>query len=249
MGAGLAFDKLAARYDATWSETAVGRSQREAVWRAVDALFAPGDRILDLGCGTGVDALHFAARGIEVHAIDASAEMVRIARGRGVEANRLPIEDVHELSGFFNGAFSNFGPLNCVPDLQPVAQALGRLVRPRGYVAICVMGPSCAWEVLYYLGRLRFAKAFRRWKSAGTRASIGVDVRYPSVRQLVHTFQPDFQLVRWCGIGLFVPPSYVEGLSDRTIARLAAADRQFAHLPGLRALADHRLLIFQRGTP
>jgi len=269
--AGLAFDQVADQYDASWSETAIGRAQREAVWREVDPLFKPGDRILDLGCGTGIDALHFESLGIGVYGIDASAEMVRIAKARGVEAEHLPIEAVgpgllpcrRAFAGraarkrgggpeglpHFDGAFSNFGALNCIADLLSVSGALARLVRPQGYLAICLMSRCCAWEILHYLGRLKPAKAFRRWHPAGSQASIRVHVYYPSVRQIVRAFKPDFRLIRWCGIGLCVPPSYIN-LPDAIVARLASADRRLAHLPLLRALADHRFLIFQRsGTP
>ncbi len=240
------FDQLAERYDALWSDTAIGRNQRAAVWRWVDPLFQPDERILDLGCGTGRDAEHFMARGMEVEGIDASSGMVRIARARGIPARTLPIEAIGEMTDSFDGALSNFGALNCVADLGPVARALGRLIRPRGYVAICVAGRCCAWETLYYLRRLRPRKAFRRWSPGGSRASLGVQVHYPSTGKLARVFRRDFRLVRWCGIGLFTPPSYVSGLPESAMNWCAAADHRLAHLPVLRALADHRLLVFQR---
>jgi SAM-dependent methyltransferase len=240
------FDQLAEQYDALWSDTAIGRNQRAAVWRWVDPLFQQGDRILDMGCGTGTDAEHFMARGIEVCGIDVSAGMVRVARARGIPARTLAIEAIGELPDVFDGALSNFGALNCVADLEPVAHALGRLIRPHGYVAICLAGRCCAWEALYYLWRLRPRKAFRRWSPGGSRASVGVRVYYPWVHDLAALFRRDFRLIRWCGIGLCTPPSYVGGLSERAIDWFAAADHRLAHVPGLRMFADHRLLVFQR---
>ncbi len=80
--AGAAFDRIASGYDDLWTRTATGRLQREAVWRFTDRLFAAGDRILDLGCGTGEDAVHLLSRGIRLSAIDASSAMVEAARGR-----------------------------------------------------------------------------------------------------------------------------------------------------------------------
>lgn len=74
--ASTAFDRVASRYDELWTNTDVGRLQREAVWRHVDPLFRQGARIIDLGCGTGTDARHFARAGIHVSAFDASPEMV-----------------------------------------------------------------------------------------------------------------------------------------------------------------------------
>jgi SAM-dependent methyltransferase len=235
------FERLAPRYDELWTDTPVGRAQRDAVWRVVDELFHAGDRVLDIGCGTGEDAAHLAARGVLVSAVDASPAMVARARERGVAAEVMRAEDLGKsapmsrgaadtsVCATYHGAISNFGALNCVQDLAGVARALGALVRPGGYVAICVIGRFCAWEMLYY------KKAFRRW---GGRAG---DIRYPTVRQLRADFAPDFELLYWTGIGMLVPPSYVK-LPAR-IVRLLARIERFAPL---RACADHRLLVFKR---
>ncbi len=101
-----AFDRIASQYDALWTRSAIGRCQRDAVWRWLDPLIRSRDRILDLGCGTGEDALHMMKAGAEVCGIDASAAMVRIARERGVDARQLPIEALPALSGRFRR--SNF---------------------------------------------------------------------------------------------------------------------------------------------
>ena len=69
--------------------------------------------------------------GMRVRAIDSSSEMVRIARGRGVDATWLAIEELRRLKGVFDGAISNFGPLNCIRSLDRIPRSLARLVRPR----------------------------------------------------------------------------------------------------------------------
>ncbi len=244
--AGAAFDQLADEYDVLWSSSAIGRQQRFAVWRRIDPLFRAGQRILDIGCGTGVDAVHFRERGIGVLAIDASKEMVRLARSRGVDAHHLSAEALGLLDGEFDGAISNFGALNCVSDLSSVASELARLIRAGGYAAICLAGNCCAWETAHYVARGKFAKAFRRWSRSGCDASLGVHVEYPSACHLTRLFRPDFRLSGWCGIGLCVPPSYIRGISARNIARLAWVDRRLANHPVFRAFADHRLFVFER---
>ena len=70
------FDQIAFQYDAMWSETAVGKAQRGAVWKRVDPLLRRGDVVLDLGCGTGIDALHSQASGVSFYGIDESPLMV-----------------------------------------------------------------------------------------------------------------------------------------------------------------------------
>src|SRR5689334_24179740 len=101
------FDKIAPTYAALWTETANGRAQREQVWTVIDPLFAPGQRVLDLGCGTGDDAIHLASRGVYVVGIDASAAMVNEAVLKGVDAHHLSIEGISAMPGQFDGALSN----------------------------------------------------------------------------------------------------------------------------------------------
>jgi SAM-dependent methyltransferase len=221
--------------------------QREAVWQHIGAFFQPGQTALDLGCGTGEDALRLIEAGLLVRAIDASGEMVRIARDRGVDAEILPIENCGLLAGRFDAVLSNFGALNCVEDLESLRQPLARLVRPGGHMAICVIGRFCAWETAWALLRRQPAKAFRRWRKSAM-SSLGIRVFYPSRKRLEAAFCPWFTLVSWCGIGLCAPPSYVNGLPDSVLQKLGAFDRRVAHWPVLRGLADHRLFVFVRNS-
>ena len=242
-----AFDNLAAQYDRLWTRTTVGQLQREAVWRGIAPLFKPGHSILDLGCGTGEDAVRLMDAGLRVHAIDASPEMVRVSRNRGVDAEVLPIENCGQLEGRFDAVLSNFGALNCVADLEALREPLGRLVRPGGYLAICLIGRFCLWETAWSLLRARPGKAFRRWRRSAM-SSLGFRVYYPSKGNLKAAVGPHFSLLNWRGVGLCVPPSYVTGLSDGALRKLDAVDRRIANWPLLRGFGDHRLFIFVRNS-
>lgn len=244
--AATAFDTLARQYDELWTDSAVGRYQREAVWRCIEPFLSPGQRMLDLGCGSGADASHFQGMGIAVKGIDASPEMVRIAQSKGVRAECLDLRNLDELHGVYEVAISNFGALNCVERLEDISPLLGARIRRGGVLAICVMGPLCVWEVCHFLRRCETRKACRRWFMQPATSSIGAQVWYPRVSSIKAAFAAEFVLRSWSGIGLFVPPSYVKGLGNTVIAKCAALDRRLAGLPGLRACCDHRLLIFER---
>src|SRR5690242_10854701 len=96
------FDAMAADYDARFTQSRIGTLMRQAVWRRLDARFQPGDRILELNCGTGEDALHLAQRSIHVLATDLSATMVQAARAKAeraglsdwIEARVMAIEEI-----------------------------------------------------------------------------------------------------------------------------------------------------------
>jgi ubiquinone/menaquinone biosynthesis C-methylase UbiE len=75
------FNHLAARYDA-WYQTPLGSVARALELDAILSLAGvkPGERAMDIGCGTGIYALELAQRGAHVIGIDPSMEMIAIAR-------------------------------------------------------------------------------------------------------------------------------------------------------------------------
>ena len=188
------FNAIALEYDSLWTETPTGRHQRLAVWKEIDQVFTPGSRILDLGCGTGVDAVHLQERGVDVTAIDSAPAMVAAACSHGVNAQCLAIEAVGNLPATFDGALSNFGALNCVRDLHAVALHLSRLIRPHGTLALCLMGRICWPEILCGLALGDWQKASRRWR--GTFTWRGIEVFYPTRAAVRAAFEPDFVLQR-----------------------------------------------------
>ncbi len=330
------FDGAAATYDATFTATRLGRWLRDAVHARLAALFPPGSRVLELGCGTGEDAVWLAQRGVRVVATDASPRMVEMARQKvardgvaaHVSAHVLRIEDLagataveaaratpasvpviaseakqsravvidgldhHDATltpretassagaeyrprtpnrpprsdsadcvmsrtnflrpASFDGALSNFGALNCVADLRPVARALARLIRPGGHVALVIMGPWCPWEMLWHGAHGDVATAGRRLRRDGAVARIGgegVRVFYPSPGQVAAAFAPCFAPVGLRGIGVLLPPTYLDGLVERhpnLFERLARWEARMAdtRLAGL--FNDHYLIELRR---
>lgn len=223
---------------------------REAVWRRLAVHFGPGQRVLELNCGTGVDAAWLARRGVEVVATDAAQGMVDAARARGVSAVRCAVEDVAALTAGeapFDGVLSNFGGLNCVDDLGAVATALAPAVRRDGVAVLCVMGPVVPWEWAWYLARLQPRTAFRRLHASTEWR--GLTIRYPSARRLGAAFTPWFRVERTWALGAFVPPSYVEPLARRVPSAVAALDRVERAVETWRpvvSLADHYVLELRR---
>ena len=257
------FDAVAARYDETFTSSKIGQAQRASVWRELAKAFQPGDRTLEIGCGTAIDACFLAKRGVRVLACDSSPQMIAVATRRIHESGLhqlvqpllLRAEDIttlheHEL---FDGALSNLGVLNCVENLRDMARDLAALLKPGASALLCWMGPYCAWETIWYLAHGKPRKAFRRLSREGVTARLSdgafVHVRYPTVGALARIFAPEFRLESVKGIGVAVPPSYLEPWAQRHPSLLQfceRADSLMGRCPGIRVLGDHVLVRLQR---
>jgi SAM-dependent methyltransferase len=257
-----AFDSVAAVYDGERGNNAAIQDMREEMWRWLDALFAPGGHLLDLGCGTGLDAARMARVGYRVTASDWSAEMVRRTSERAQRERLTPqVHTInigaHELgrvaeTGAFDGIYSNLGALNCVPDLGDVAQQCARLLRPGGKLVFSVIGRVCPWEVAHYVRRGRFARAAVRYVRGATPVRLNertVWTRYYTPREFYRPFSRLFGLAHHRGLCVFVPPPYLTGIRERHPQwqrRLWRIDRQVAGWPLLRGIGDHFLMVMHK---
>jgi SAM-dependent methyltransferase len=255
------WDTAADTYEQDFTDGLVGRMLRRAVWRELDRVFNADDRVLELNCGTGIDAVHLAQRGVTLLACDISQRMIDLARARADTARLqcradfrvLATENLSTLAGHgpFDGAFSNFSGLNCVEDLGEVRRNLAKLIRPGGSAVLCMLGRFVPWEIVWYMAHGDGHKATRRLRRhAESSFPAGApSVRYWSRQEIVREFSPDFQLRRWKGLGIFLPPSYVEHWAQRfpkVTAALDRSDRLFGRVPVFRNMADFVLLEFRR---
>ena len=265
----LPFDDLAASYDDAFTHGAIGTLLRRPLQRRLRAAFAAGDRVLELACGTGEDAVHLGSHGVRVLATDASPGMVAAAKRKVeaaglrdlVEVRQLALEELPRLGGqgptplaalagepTFDGAFSSFGGFNCIADPRGPARDLAALLRPGARVLLCVMGPLVPWEWGWFLLHGRPGKALRRLRPGGA-AWRGMVIRYPSIGAMRRAFAPEFQARRTAAIGVLLPPLYAEpwaARNPRLLARLDRWERRWETLPPLPWLADHYLLELER---
>ena len=72
-----AFDSVAADYDGLRGNNDLIQDMRTEMWRWLERTFPSGSRLIDLGCGTGLDAVHLAGNGYRVTATDWSPLMVQ----------------------------------------------------------------------------------------------------------------------------------------------------------------------------
>jgi SAM-dependent methyltransferase len=258
---GMAFDGLAERYDSEFTFSHIGRLQRSVVWKRAQETFRQGSHVLELNCGTGEDALHMASLGIHVTACDASAGMIERANAKHglqpsaarVEFMHLSIERLAELPRHcdYDGVFSNFSGLNCISDVSAVATELSTRLRPGASLLLCLSTRFCLWEMMYYLGKGNLRKALRRC-SGLSQATVGLvtfPVYYPTLSSLRKSFAPGFELKSVTGVGIAVPPSYLEpwmAKRPHLLQFLGSVDEIIRGWPLARTLGDHMLLHLEK---
>lgn len=264
-----AFDQVAPGYEALYGPDGnplMRRLRQDNLARLLDT-FPAGSRLLEIGCGTGEEALALARAGRQVLAIDVSPQMAARTAARArqdglagrVTALALPAAGLAALQPRqpFDGAYASFGALNCEPDLDRFAGALAAVLPPGAAFVTTVMARWAPVEVLWHLAHLQPGKATRRWaprwQPAAIESSPGqrvqVQVRYFSVGELARTFAPAFALASQLACLLLLPPPYLPDLYSkhrRFFTRLEPWERRLRGRWPWNQMGDHLALTFRR---
>lgn len=251
---GHAFDELASTYDAAFTDTVVGKTLREIVWVRLEQTFRGSHRVLELGCGTGEDAVRLASGGIRVVATDASPQMIQVARQKACRSNcaeRIEfqcraMEDLGaSLDGqLFDGVLSNFGAINCARNLPSLVADVAARLAPGAPLLWVVMGRHAPWEWAWYLLRANWRKAWRRLRRGGVEWR-GLTISYPTPAEMTEHLRPYFAVNRMSALGFALPPSYAaEWLNrwPRILQALRALETLAQRSSALASWSDHYIV-------
>jgi len=150
------WDKAAGHYERYWAEQLRPAQERMLAMAALK----PGDRVLDVACGTGLATFAAAAAvapGGEVVGTDISEEMVqagrRLAAERGaghVRFERMEAEALAFDEGAFDVVLCALG-LMYVTDFEGTIRGMRRVAAPGGRVVSAVWGrrDRCGWAEIF----------------------------------------------------------------------------------------------------
>lgn len=241
-----AYDAIARQYD----RALVGdRWMRHALWARYRAHIRPGMRVLDIGCGTGIDAVYLARKGNTVEGIDSAPAMLEIARRRAMRHNvqvrfRRDSIDGFQASGPYDAVISAFAALNTVPDLTPVAAQIAAVLRPGGKAVLHLVNRYSLWELL---GDIRHG-TFPAFPAVRT-----FDIGDTSLTHYLGTtletykaFEPHFRLLKATGYGILRPPHTVRRIPSFVTKLLGTSEMPFRSMPPLRDLGRFFVLELER---
>lgn len=248
-----AFSRQSSNYDEYDKSNPTLTWMRNLVMKHALNFLRPNDKILELNSGTGIDAQFFAERGFTVHCTDLSdgmVEQMKIKFSTGRFSGKISVQQCSftELDKIgdrkFDFIFSNFGGLNCIPDLKEVTKFFPSLLNKNGRVCLVILPPVCPWEIVQ-LFRGKFNIAFRRFKNEGVLANVeGVKFRtyYFSASQVMKALGMSFKLLKLESLALFTPIPQMEKIPKKfpELARvLNNIDEKISGIFPFHKIGDH----------
>jgi len=102
----------------------------------------PGMKLLDLGCGDGTDLVYYKKLGTDIYGVDASQELLTIAKKKLPDANlkiglfeNIPFED-----NYFNVVLSKYAIMTSA-DMEQIFKEICRVLKPNGMMMYLVTHP------------------------------------------------------------------------------------------------------------
>lgn len=252
-----AFNSAAETYDETFTNTPIGKLQRNRVWNYLHSNISSTEypRVLELNCGTGEDAKWLLSKGFRVTATDISPKMIEEAQRKNPEGiifetcSFAKVPDRFPPSSF-DFIFSNFGGLNCIEEneLKLFAEQLSILLRPEGRFIAVVMSNDCSMEKWYFRKKNQKDKINRR-KTPG-----GIPVTIAGETFTTHYYNPDqfgahvsnvFRVKAQKAVGWSIPPSYTDNYfrnKPMLLKALNVLENTIGNVPALAKKADHFLI-------
>lgn len=250
-----AFDRVAATYDEV-ALSRLGTLLRGRVHSVLEPLVSCGTRVLDVGCGTGIDSAWIVGRGGAATAIDASPRMIEIAENRVGQRARFVVRDLNQSSwganlGEFDVAIANFGVVNCIDDLAGFGEELADHVDVGGVAVLVPMSRVVPWEQMAALLRGDLSRVRRRFSRQPLIDSEypGVRVRYMSARQLGRSVGPRWRLRHAAALGWALPTYAQRGVvakAPRIANALASADVAGERVAAKVSMGDHHIAVLER---
>ncbi len=254
-----AFDSIATTFDDTFENEITSRLRRR-LYQVIESVVPSSGSIVDINCGTGIDLRYLAGQGYRIRGIDISPKMVSITKNKlqqnGLRSDDIAVSSFSSLSPSVvpvsDLAYSNFGGLNCIPDLESTARAVASVVRPGGFFIGVLMPPVSLWECVSFAARGRWKQALRRFRKTAPATGFGADsfpVYYHSVGSATKAFSVYFKRMRVIGLSIVTPtPQSIHfERSYPLLARfLVTLDGMLEEIPLLRACGDHYILVMQK---
>ena len=262
-----AFDSASEEYDFTIGRNYINSWIRRRSIGILLGYTRRDDVLLEVGCGTGKEAIEISKSVREVVATDISSGMVDLLR-RKLASSRMPrrvtpvkvgASEIAQVSGRLPGgkvrvSYSFNGALNCEPKLADFATQLAGLLEPEGLFLCSIRNTLCLSEMVAHAAALQFDKATPRKKQPIMISVGGVDIpsTYYSPGEFAGFFRPHFRVEKLVALPGLLPPAYLSDyyLQARPLAPMIerAELALSGHFP-LNRFGDQSFFVFRKNGP
>lgn len=155
------WDEMSGRYDSMFLKRRHLKENGVAVRAVCDLGVRAFDRVLDVGCGTGLllDEAAWLRPGVNYLGVDISAGMIEMARLKHPLAN-WQVADMERIPGVedntFDAIVSLFGSFCYVQDPEEAVSGFWRMLKPGGWLQLQVYGPLFAYRRRHIIGHVPF---------------------------------------------------------------------------------------------
>jgi SAM-dependent methyltransferase len=246
---------MAPRYDRT--ARAQDQHLRGILSEVLTRTFRPGELLIEVGCGTGIEAKVLHDRGLRLVLTDLSWEMILRARERLRDGEDtffvvVPCERLDLFRTRFDGAYACFGVLNCAESLKNFFCRLHPILKKDSFFVATLNNRWYLGDLLLFLlGKKNFFK--KRLKGRGRIEVSGKEepaiAFYYSYKEILRSCRPLFRVVSAFSLGFFLPPPYL-GITRRlppsAVGFLTFLERTLGRVYPFYLFGDQIGLVFQR---
>lgn len=249
------YDAAAKVYDAKLDSGFISARIRKYLRAKVISENPEGSNLLDIGCGTGAEAIYFAERGFNISGIDISQGMLNEAELKvntknlrdKVKLQKLNAEDLSVFGdNSFDGAYSNFNVVNHMENPVMFINELYRVLKPGGKFFTVMLGKRCPSEAGAYVLRLNFSKAFK--KLVNRTYDFPAHIKLYTPVEIKKMFEDKFKASGIKGFGLLLPPDqfYKKGKLSGIFSLFGALEKSFNAIYPFYNFCDHIIIEFRK---
>lgn len=220
----LAFDSAAEEYDFTIGNNFINTWIRKKSISELLRWTSSDHTLLEIGCGTGQEAIEVSKHVKRIIATDISNEMIEILslklKHRRLEDKIIPVKisaaEIYRIQELLpdleiNGCYSFNGPLNCEPNIKTFAKHLWEILASPGYFICSIRNTVCMSEEISHLLSFQFEKLAPR-RHRPIMVSVGgtdIPAFYYPPHFFAKSFEPYFKLKKLIGLPVLLPPAYL----------------------------------------
>jgi ubiquinone/menaquinone biosynthesis C-methylase UbiE len=255
------FDSASATYDRDEAGNFIRVMMRALSLHVLRATFRPGQRILEIGCGTGTEAIELAKAGITVVATDISHQMIsrvtKRARAHGLDGrirvHQMAAHDVSMLQSeygakSFDGAYSSFGALNCEPNLAEFAASLAALLRTQSRFVCSIINRLCLFDLVLNTFLLKRDPRLGRYPTLNI-GNRRLATKYYSPGEFGKMLRPFFVVEGMRALPAVLPPPHFDRhvmIFRSTLRNLLPLEWRLGGLFPFNQFGDHFLATFRK---